>query len=109
MDKRININKFGKFYYKNFELGYSEIWRFLYQLDSNKVYTVIPLLSKNNRPDQPYIILSEQILVTNNSRAMLITKFIANKYENVIDLYDIKDLDNLNLVFKYKQININEP
>lgn len=107
LDKRIKINKFGKFYYKNLEFGYTEIWRFLLELEDNKVYVIIPLLSKNSRPDQPYIVLSHQILITNNSKAMLLAKYISSKFNEVTDLYGITDPDNLSLVFKYKQININ--
>ena len=107
MDKRIYINKFGKFFYLNLDSTYNQIWRFLIRLDAKKVYIVIPMLSKNNRPDQPYIILSEQILITNESNAFIIAKFIGDKIDEVIELYGINDPDNLNLIFKYKQVEVN--
>ena len=72
----------------------------------NKIYILIPLLSKNNRPDQPYIVLSQQILVANNSNAMLIAKYLEDKINETKDLYGINDPDNLNLIFKFKEINI---
>ena len=73
LDKRININKYGKFnYYKIYEFNNSNIWNFFNELEDNKVYTLIPFISANDRPDEPYIILSPQILITNNSNTLLI-------------------------------------
>jgi len=60
LDNRIKINKFGKYNYKNLHLHYSNIWRFLNDLESNKIYVIIPLLSRNSRPDQPYILLPSE-------------------------------------------------
>jgi hypothetical protein len=68
MDKRIDINKFGKFYcYNCSELDGNTVWRFLNELEFNRIYTFIPFISVNSRPDEPYIILSQQILVSSNS------------------------------------------
>lgn len=72
LDRRININKKGKFEYHKFnELNTYNIWIFLYELEENNIYTLIPFISKNDRPDEPYIILSQQFLITNNSKASL--------------------------------------
>ena len=106
LDKRINFNKYGKFnYWKLYELNNSKIWQILYELDDNKVYTLIPMFSKNNRPDEPYIILSQQILVTSNSNSILLFEYINNKIINTIDLYNIKDLEGV-FIFKYKEVKI---
>ena len=93
LDNRIKFNKFGKYHYKNLDLHYSNIWRFLNNLDSSKIYVIIPLISRNSRPDQPYIVLSQQFLVSNNSNAIIIAKYITSKFDEVIDLYGIKDHD----------------
>jgi hypothetical protein len=44
-------------------------------LDEDKIYTIIPFMTSNNRPDEPYIILSQQILVTRKSSSQLIALF----------------------------------
>lgn len=108
LDKRININKYGKFYYyKFYELNNSKIWSFLNELDDNKKYILIPFISANNRPDEPYIVLSQQILVTNNSNSLLISEYINNKIIDTINLYKINSLENITFLFKYKSIKIN--
>jgi len=106
LDKRIKLNKYGKFnYWKIYELNNSKIWQFLYELEDNKVYTLIPFISRNNRPDEPYIILSQQILITSNSSSLLLTNYIDDKIKDVINLYNIKDLEGV-LIFKYKKVEI---
>ncbi len=108
LDKRININKYGKFYYyKIYEFNNSNIWNFLKDLEDNKVYTLIPFISANNNPNEPYIILSPQILITNNSKSLLLSNFIINKIIDTINLYNINNLENISLIFKYKSIKIN--
>lgn len=78
--KRIVINKHGKFeYHKFFELNSYNIWIFLYELEANNIYTLIPMLSKHDNPSEPYIILSQQILITDNSKASLISNYISKK------------------------------
>jgi hypothetical protein len=107
LDKRININKYGKFYYyKIYDLNNSQIWNFLNELDENKVYTLIPSNSANNRSDEPYIIISPQILITNNSNSLLLSNYINNKIIDTINLYHINNLENITLIFKYKSIKI---
>jgi len=107
LDKRIQIDKKGKFnYYKIFDFNHSKIWNFIYKIEENKVYTLIPFISKNDRPDEPYIILSQQILITYNSNPLLITNYINNKINDTINLYNINRLEAV-IIFKYKQVEIN--
>ena len=107
LDKRIDLNKSGNFNYHTFlELHISEIWKFLNQLEDDKFYAVIPLFSRNARPDQPYIVLSQTFLVSKNSNFILITKFISKNLNKTLDLYDI-DWDNrFKFTLKYKEIKI---
>lgn len=107
LDKRIDLNKSGKFNYHTFsELHISEIFKFLTQLEDDKIYAIIPLLSKNATPNEPYIVLSQTFLITNKSNFILITKFISKKLNKALDLYDI-DWDNrYKFTFKYKEIKI---
>ena len=107
LDNRIRINKYGKFnYYKLNELSNSKIWNFLSDLEGNKVYTLILFLSKNDRPDEPYIILSQQLLVTSNSNSYLIYDYINSKFDETTILYNISVLEDFLLIFKFKQVKI---
>jgi hypothetical protein len=75
LDKRILINKKGKFYYKSNNYNYEDflelnpynIDRFFKDLDDKKIYTLIPFITINNRVNEPYMILSQQILITKYS------------------------------------------
>jgi hypothetical protein len=89
------------------EFNNSKVWNFLNELEDNKVYILIPFISANNRPDEPYIILSQQILITNNSNSLLISNYINNKINETINLYNINNLENKTLIFKYKPVKIN--
>jgi hypothetical protein len=107
LDLRININKYGKFnYYKLNEVSNNKIYTFLHELDDNKVYTLIPFISANDRPDEPYIILSQQILITHNSSILLISDYINNKIIDTINLYNVTKLEEVKINFKYKPIKI---
>jgi hypothetical protein len=107
LDKGININKHGKFnYYKFFDLNTISLWKFLYELDRNKVYILIPFISVNDNPDEPYTILSRQILITSNSSSLLLSKYIHNKINDTFDLYNIQDLEKFSVILKYKEIEI---
>src|ERR1700704_1512004 len=99
LDKRIHINKYGKF-------NHYKIYNFIYELEEDKVYTLIPFISKNDRPDEPYIILSQQILVTYNSNPVLLTNYINNKISDTINLYNINKLE-VTIIFKFKKLKFN--
>ena len=106
LDKIIKLNKYGRCnYLRIYEITNSKIWNFLKELEDNKVYTLIPYISANDRPDEPYIVLSQQILITPNSNINLLTEFITNKINNTINLYNITELEGV-IIFKYKQVKI---
>jgi len=106
LDKIIKLNKYGRFnYWRIYEITNSKIWNFLKELEDNKVYTLIPYISANDRPDEPYIVLSQQILITPNSNINLLTEFITNKINNTINLYNITELEGV-IIFQYKQVKI---
>jgi hypothetical protein len=110
LDNRILIHKNGKFYYNsnicNSELDYSIIKDFLSKLEFNKIYTLIPYLSINNKTDEPYIILSKQILISKASDSFILYDYIDDKIKETINLYNIDQLENFYIIFKFKQVNI---
>jgi alanyl-tRNA synthetase len=109
LNKNIKINKEGKFYYsKIIEINNSNLRDFLSNLDDKSIKTLIILYSKDDKTDEPYIVLTQQILITNNSMPLLIYNLIMNKLDKAIELYNM-DLLNLNgkIIFKYKKVKIN--
>jgi|HubBroStandDraft_3_1064219.scaffolds.fasta_scaffold00084_8 hypothetical protein len=89
-----------------FELHHSSVWRFLWELETSKVYTLIPFISINNNHDEPYTILSRQILITKNSSSLLLSKYINTKINDTFDLYQMNSSIKFNVIFKYKEIEI---
>jgi hypothetical protein len=106
LDKRIKINAEGIYNFETFsELHIYDFIRFLHKLESDKIYVVIPILSKNNTPSQPFIVLSQQFLITRKSNYWLITKHLYDKSEECGDLYDI-DSSILKITLKYKEVKL---
>jgi hypothetical protein len=56
-----------------------------------KVYVIIPFISKNFISDEPYIILSKQILITNHSKCEMITNYMYEKISEAFKLYNFMD------------------
>lgn len=107
LDTRITINKNGKFcYHKCLEIDSNIIWKFTQKLEENKVYTLIPFISVNNNPDEPYIILSKQILITKKSNSFLISSYISNKISDTMKLYNILNFNGCCIIFKYKEVKV---
>lgn len=107
LDKRIKLNLYGRFnYWRIYEINNSKIWQFLNELEDNKVYTLIPYISANDKTNEPFIVLSQQILITSNSNSLLINECINNKIIETKNLYNITQLEGV-LIFKYKQVKIN--
>lgn len=107
LDDRVIINKTGKFsFYECLELNTNNIWKFLHELEDNKVYSLFPLISANNNPDEPYILLSQSILITNKSNPLLIARFIYDKCLEAGKLYNIPESTQFSIIFKYKSVEI---
>lgn len=109
LDKRIDVNKFGKFSYHNFiEFDSGEMVRFLSDLEIGKIYAVIPILSKNVTPDEPFIVLSQTFLITIKSNHRIILEYINQKIFDSEDWYSIERYktgeSDLRVTFKYKEV-----
>lgn len=106
--KSIDINCYGEFkHFKIFRTQIEDIKNFLFNLDENKIYTVIPLISVNCRIDDPYLILSRQILVTKFSNPVIIHNLICEKLDISTEQFGIVDLQFFFTLLKYKPIEIN--
>lgn len=107
VNKSIQINKYGEFKYFNiFRINSTDIQNFLSNLDNQKVYTVIPIMSINKSFDDPYFILSKQILVTRYSNPQIITQFLVNKINRTDELFSFNELQYFWVTLKYKAIDL---
>lgn len=111
ISQELRFNKNGKYYYniinRSHELNNKHIYRFLEQLVDKKVYVIIPLLSVNNTPEEPYVILSKQILVSNNSNEKLITDYLNERIKLFFDISLLNEPEQMYVTFKYKEIEFN--
>lgn len=107
INKKIKLDKIKntKIFTSNF--GIFDCFKFIENLENDKIYIVVPILTINSLIDEPYIILSQQFLITRNSKGLTLKKFIYNKINECNDLYNINKLDNCRLLYKYKEVNIN--
>jgi hypothetical protein len=105
VNKTINVNTYGEFKYFNiFRCNVRDIENFVLNLDSSKIYTVIPILSINKSFDDPYIILSKQLLITKYSSPLIVHEFLMTKYHRTDELFEIGDLQYFWLTLKYKPV-----
>lgn len=106
--KTIKIDKRGRFnhfYLHLFDIKGIEM--FILNLNKNNFYTLIPLITKYGKSEDPHIILSNQILVTAYSNPEIIYDFLEKQIEIVINDFEISNLNDFHyLIFKYKKIVI---
>ena len=104
----ISINKNGQFKYRYIpSLQITGLIDFISKLDNDSIYTIIPIISMLGNDDNPQIILSKQILVSNNSSSKVIHDFLMNKLEFAIQDFGICNLEKGNyfhLILKYKKV-----
>jgi hypothetical protein len=107
LNYKLKINKNGKFKHfkmNNFELD--DIKNFLNNLDHDKIFTLIPFISINGRSDEPYTILSPQILITKNSNPVFLANFLDNKINKTFELFNSNIDISYYTIFKYKSVEI---
>lgn len=95
-------SKSEHFYIQSFEMDYFK--DFIFNLDSNSLYTVIPLISINHDVDRPYLVLSKSILITKYSNYDEFHRYILTKYRNTKEDFGITNVKNLTIIFKVKRV-----
>jgi hypothetical protein len=88
----------------NFELD--DMKNFLNNLDHDKIYTLIPFISINDRSDEPYIIISPQILITRDSNPVILANYLNSKINKTFELFKSELNNSYYTIFKYKSIQI---
>jgi hypothetical protein len=107
VDTKINIIKNGPFlHFKIYNCDLDTIKNFIFNLDYNKIYTLIPLISINAKIEDPLLILSRQILISRNSDPVLLYDFIYERLLFAQDQFEINKLESFYTVFKYKYVEI---
>jgi hypothetical protein len=108
IDNNIKINKIGQF--KHFYIPNMEIVginKFISRLEPDSVYIIIPIISMFAKDNDPIIILSKQILVSNNSSSKVIHEYLDAKLERAMLDFGAVNLEGSNyfqLIFKYKKV-----
>jgi hypothetical protein len=107
VNKTIIIDKNGEFKYFKFDSTWlTDIKDFISSLEDNKIYIIIPFVSMSCKIDDPYLILSRQILITKYSDPIIIHDYLYDKLDTAIDQFNIVDLNKLdfNMFLKYKSV-----
>ena len=107
LNHKLKINKNGKYKYfkmNNFEL--EDIKNFLNNLDHKKIYILIPFISFNDRSDEPFTVLSQQILLTRDSIPVLLNNYLDSKINKTFELFNSNLINSYYTIFKYKSVEI---
>jgi hypothetical protein len=82
-----------------------EIAEFLYYLDNNEMYIVIPLITVSRKMDDPHLILSRQFFVANNSNPIMIQNYLGEQMSKASDQFNM-NLDDYTSFFKFRKIHV---
>lgn len=106
--KEILIDKRGRaLYFKMIGLEINKISYFIYNISDNEVLLIIPFITVSNTIKDPYIFLSSQFLICNNSDPILIYRFLSEQLNTAYEHYQINHKSlSYNLYFKYKKVNL---
>jgi hypothetical protein len=103
IDPAINIDYSEKtYYYKMFRIELDDICNFIGNLKDNEIYLIDPVISMNYKITDPYITLSMQFLVTNNSNPILIYEYLISQFGKARN--DFNFHDDYYFLLKYKLI-----
>lgn len=91
-------------YFKMFGLEINKISNFICNIKDRKVLLIIPFITISNTIKDPYICLSSQFLLCNNSDPILIYRFLSEQLNTAFEHYKM-DSENLgyHLYFKHKK------
>jgi hypothetical protein len=105
IDQNFEIDKSEKYYY--FNLGQNDIDKirfFISNIRGNDIFLIFPFITTTRNPKDPYLRLSDQFIVTNQSNPKLISDYLDDKYTNC-DFY--VETTPAYLYFKYKKVFVN--
>jgi hypothetical protein len=90
-------------YFNLFRFEIKEISDFLYYLEDENIYIVIPMITVSKSLDDPVFILSRQFFVSNNSNSVIIQNYLSKQLEIAREQFNM-DLQEHNMFFKYRKV-----
>jgi hypothetical protein len=107
IDKSLNVYLNGEFKYFKIPLMDSKgIYDFIDEIDGDKLYLVIPFITHSCKLDDPFIILSRQILISRYSSEITIRNYLDYQLNKSIIDFGMSGLDKFYLIFKYKKVKL---
>ena len=101
IDLKLKVNKNGPYkYFKSLIPEMEDVGNFINNLEENKIYVLIPFISINDKTIDPFMVLSQQILLTKNNDPTLLSGYLDSKIKDAVDLFNIKSLDRYFWIFK---------
>lgn len=105
IDRKFTIDKSEKYYYyKLNNFNAENVLNFLLQIKDNEIYLVFPFLTTSYFATDPFLRLSSQFLVTNQSNHKLIAEFLEHQWDN--SSFIIEEGNSAFLYFKHKKVNM---
>jgi hypothetical protein len=72
IDLKLKVNKNGPYkYFKSLIPEMEDVGNFINNLEENKIYVLIPFISINDKTIDPFMVLSQQILLTKKITILL--------------------------------------
>jgi len=110
IDNIITINKNGKFKYFHIPtLEIMGISNFISKLEDETFYVFIPAITMFAKDNDPHLILSKQILVSNNSSAKTIFDYLNSQLNKARFDFGAQNLEEgcyFHLILKYKKVTL---
>jgi len=110
IDRRINIDKNDKYYYYQISgINLASITNFILNIRNHDIVLVHPFISIKCRHNDPYLTLSRQFLLSNNSNSNLISEYLSYQLEEAGNdfKFDHDELD-YKLIIKYKRVYLDD-
>src|SRR5438445_542335 len=80
IDTKLKVNKNGPYkYFKSLIPEIEDIDNFINNLEEHKIYVLIPFISISDKTNDPFMVLSQQILLTKNNDPTLLSGYLNNK------------------------------
>jgi hypothetical protein len=107
IENTVEIKAYDRFKYFNiWMLEINLIRLFLYNLDDESIYTIIPFVTISCKLKDPILILSKQFLVTRNSNSVTIYDFIYKQMEIAKVDFNIGEVQCYNIYFKFRKVEL---
>lgn len=103
----IDIDKSEKFYYFNlYNWKIEIITKILSQIKDNDILLISPFISTTRKPQDAYLRLSENFLITKESSPSLISNLFCTQWDN--SGFEVVEGETAWLYIKYKKVYLNK-